>query len=352
MKDLLCAIGVALAAHCASTPAVALGACGSVGTINGKSGDNVIELRTRVFLDGSIAVRAPLAVNPDGGAGSYTVGDHGFTYIANGLALWSDGARKTCDSSCAASFRAAEKAGFAKGTAEFCVFAMTVEPFDTGQATAPCKNGTVIGNGKGRPALGKVLDSIGGGKTQSYASTTSLRHLVGGKGEYLDSEALPIAVTPRRDLLGKVVWLVGQGLHGTFAVIGDSGPAFGEGSIALHQLLRVGSVSKQKLGPIPTSMRCAEAEMALQPPFQSRPDGGPSDRCRVGVTAKTSSDVRAYVGIDKPIDFVVLGSAAFELDGSTIQSEVTTKSIEDLAMTRGYTPERIAQMLACLASSS
>lgn len=348
MKNLISAIGVAMGACCIFTPALAVDECGSIGTIIGENGGKLITLRTRVFSDGSIVVRAPLAVNPDGGAGAYTVDDHGFTYTANGLVPWSPSTHKPCDSFCAASFRSAEKVGFGKGTAEFCVFAMTVEPFELGQKITSCKGGNVVGNGKGRLALGNMLDTVGVAKIQSYVSTTSLQHLVSGKREYLDSEALPIAVTPVPGLLGTVVWLAGQGMHGTFAVIGDSGPAFGEGSIAFHQLLRRGSVSKQKPGPIPVDKRCAEAETALQPPFQSRPDGGPSDRCRAGFTAKTLSDVRAYVGVDKPLDFIVLGSAAFKLDGNTIQSEVTTKSITDLAQGRGYTPEKIAHMLSCL----
>jgi hypothetical protein len=330
-------------------PAGAAESCGKSGTIRGKSGDQFVELKTRIFDDGSIVVRAPLAVNPDGGPGSYTVGDHGFTYIANGLARWRNGARETCDSACTASFKEAEKAGFAKGTDEFCVFAMTVEPMDPGAAKVTCKDGEVVGNGKGRLAAGEVLPTIGGGTVQGYASTTSLRHLVGGKAVYLNAEALPVAVTPRAELLGRAVWVGGSGMTGTFAVVGDAGPAFGEGSIALHQLLRRGAVTSQSVGPIAVEKRCQDGESGLLPPFQSRPDGGTADRCRTGYTARTASDVRAYGGIDQSIDFVVLGAAAFERKGSTIQSEVTTDSVQRLAVEAGYTDEKIKQMISCLA---
>lgn len=323
--------------------------CGTPGILKGKKGDAVIELKARLFADGSIAVRAPLAVNPDGGPGSYTVGDHGFTYIANGLARWRNGGRETCDSACAASFKAAEKVGFAKGTEEFCVFAMAVEPVEPGKAKVPCTRGEVVGNGKGRLVLGEVLPAIGGGTVQAYASTTSLQHVVGGRRVYLNSETLPIAVTPSADLLGRAVWVGGVGMNPTFAVVGDAGPAFGEGSIALHQLLRRGAVARQSVGPIPLDKRCQAGETGLTAPFQSRPDGGPADRCRAGYTVKTGSDVRAYSGIHQPIDFVILGAAAFERKGNTIQSEVTTDAIQQLAVTAGYTDDKIKQMISCLA---
>lgn len=51
----------------------------------------------RVFPDGSIEMRGGLNVNPDGTSASYTPGDHGFTYIANGLAPWVGGARRECN---------------------------------------------------------------------------------------------------------------------------------------------------------------------------------------------------------------------------------------------------------------
>ena len=343
----LCAAAILLA--CVHAGVGAAESCGKPGTIKGKKGDDFIELKTRVFADGSIAVRAPLAVNPDGGPGSYTVGNHGFTYIANGLARWRNGAREKCDSACSDSFKAAEKAGFAKGTDEFCVFAMTVEPVEPGKAKVQCTRGEVVGNGKGQLALGEVLPAIGGSTVQAYTSTTSLQHLVGGKGVYLNSETLPIAVTPSADLLGRAVWVSGAGMTATFAVVGDAGPAFGEGSIALHQLLRRGAVARQSVGPIPVDKRCQAGETGLTAPFQSRPDGGTADRCRAGYTAKTVSDVRAYTGIDQSIDFVILGAAAFERKGNTIQSEVTADAIQRLAVVAGYTDAKIKQMISCLA---
>lgn len=189
--------------------------CGTAGTMTVKSrdGKNKIAAVTRKFSDGSIAVRARLAVNPDGGAASYTVGDHGFTYIANGLSRWNGATTEQCASNCSADFIAAERGDFAKGTPAFCVFAIEVAPYAAGDKIKQCGRGrAVVGNGQGRPKLGTMLETVTGAKIQAYLSTTSLRHLVHGQPRYLDSEAIPIAVAPSAELLGKVS---GSGEPGT-----------------------------------------------------------------------------------------------------------------------------------------
>ena len=324
--------------------------CGIPGTITGKRGDDTVQLKTRVFADGSIAVKARLAVNPDGGPGSYTVGNHGFTYIGNGLALWKNNARVKCDTQCTNDFKTAEGLDFAKGSAEFCVFAIEVEPISGGARTS-CKNGYVAGNGKGRPALGPLLTTAVGGNVRSYRSTTSLMHLVGGQSVYLNSETLPIVVTPDADLLGRVAMVVeDRGAVGgsTPAIIGDAGPAFGEGSIALHQMLRYGSIGFQKVGPILPANRCGPEELGLRPPFVSKPDGGSGDLCRPGYRPKTVTDIRAYAGMDQDVDFVILGKAFFPRKGLTVQSEVTVAAINAVVEHAGYSPDAIAKMRNCL----
>ena len=72
----------------------------------------------------TIAMSTGLAVNPDGAVQSYTVGDHGFTYISNGLNLWEHGRQVACStkengSHCRSAFQQAEARGFTAGTAEF-----------------------------------------------------------------------------------------------------------------------------------------------------------------------------------------------------------------------------------------
>ncbi len=322
--------------------------CGVSGKITGKFEEEFIDLKARFFSDGSIAVRARLAVNPDGGAGSYTVGDHGFTYIANGLSTWRNGKRRECDLKCSKEFLKSEAKGFVAGTTEFCVYAMEVEPMTPGRDLVSCEGGRmVIGNGKGRLKLGGVLETVAGKQVQSYVSTTSSKHIVNGAAQHLDSESLPIVVTPRIDLLGRVVWVNGSGFIGTYALIGDKGPAFGEGSIALHQLLRTGAIATQKSGPISLENRCKSGESELLPPFQSRPDRT-QDKCRAGYTAKSQSDIRAYTGIEEQLDYVVLGNARFPTLGRVIQEAVTVDSIKAKADEAGYTHENINKMLACL----
>lgn len=316
--------------------------CGVPGTIKVKTpdGKDVTTAQTRVFADGSIAVRARLAVNPDGGAASYTEGDHGFTYIANGLNCDGDG--------CSKQFHDAEKAHFAKGTPELCVYAFEVEPYEAGGALQSCKKDRfIIGNGKGKPKLGAELDTAAGGKIRPYISMTSMKHLVDGKAQYLDSESIPIAVTPNTALLGKAVWVAGDGYRSSWALIGDSGPAFGEGSIALHQLLRQGVVIAQKPGPIPKERRCEASELTLKPPFQSRPDIA-NDRCRADVKAKGDADIRAYASVSDTLDFVVLGKEPFKRNGSLIQATVTEDALSKAASDAGYTEEILKKKMACL----
>ena len=109
--------------------------CGTPGTMTVKTADGsgTTKTATRVFADGSVAVRARLAVNPDGGQASYTVGDAGFTYIANGLDRWSGGKTISCQAGgCRPDFLKAEQMGFGPGSPAFCVYAIEVDPFTEG----------------------------------------------------------------------------------------------------------------------------------------------------------------------------------------------------------------------------
>lgn len=326
-------------------PMLATADCGTPIQLKGSHENPLRGLR---FADGSVAVRAPMAVNPDGAKSSYTVDDRGFTYVANGLARWRLGKREKCDAACVRDFKAAEKSGFGAGSAEFCVFAMEVESITKGRDRERCTRGYVIGNGKGRLVAGDMLPTVTGATLQSYVSTTSLKHIEGGASKYLDSEKLPVLVSNDVKLLGRVVVVSGAGFQRTTAVIGDVGPAFGEGSIALHQMLRYGKLMDQKLGPIPLSERCGASERSLQAPFQSRPDGGASDLCRSGHMARTGSDIRAYSGIGAKLDYVILGAAQYKIEGRTIHEAVSTESLNRLVASAGYTEEKIHSMLACL----
>ena len=338
-----------LALAAAALPAGAQPDCGKPGTMTVKTfdGKSTTTTPTRVFNDGSVAVRARLAVNPDGGASSYTVGDTGFTYIANGMDRWSEGKTASCQAGgCRPDFLKAEQLGFGPGSPSFCVYAVEVEPFKPGGTRTSCGKGKwVVGNGLGRPGLGLVVEGLSSRPVQTYRSMTSVTHLVNGQTRYLDAEALPIAVVPSSDYLGALVWVGGAGFKPTLALIGDRGPAFGEGSIALHQLLRTGSVVQQKPGPIPREQRCGPGELGLQPPFVSRPDAK-ADYCRPGYKPATLADVRAYQGIDAVLDYVILGQANLPRKGLAMQQEVSLQFMATAAA--AYTPQRIQQMLACL----
>jgi hypothetical protein len=322
--------------------------CGVPTTLKGQ-GDTI--LRGRKFSDGSIAVRAPLAVNPDGGLRSYTPGDHGFTYIANGLSRWVNKERIKCDTQCRIAFLEAEKKGFGPGTAEFCVFAMVVEPIDKNQLVQKCDRGVIVGNGKGRIALAtQEVGTITGESKPVYLSTTSVTHLVNGKEVYLDSESLAIAVTHDKSSLGSLVWIGGGAAKfPQIALIGDIGPAFGEGSVALHQLLRTGAIRAQAIGPIPLAQRCTEIETTLLlQPFTSRPDMGSEDGCRPGYKPRQSSDIRAYGGFSKQLDFVILGNTNMRPEKNPIATELNSNAMKKRAQDAGHTEASIEVMRRCL----
>ena len=142
-------------------PATALAAadCGVPGTMKIKTpdGQSTMQAATRVFADGSIAVRARLAVNPDGATASYTVGDGGFTYIANGLDRWQGGATRSCQSGgCRADFLQTERQGFGPGSPAFCVYALEVEPSRRAAASRPA--------GRARPSSATGWGGRGSGR--------------------------------------------------------------------------------------------------------------------------------------------------------------------------------------------
>lgn len=178
------------------------------------------------FPDHSILMRTQLAVNPDGAAASYTPGDHGYTYITNGVNLHERGKKVSCSDSantarCREQWNLAEAGAFGVGTPEFCVFAMDVEPITKGSQTTSCETDDryIVGNGKGRPKAGKQITTVSGGTLTSYSSTTTLTHTVKGEVAYVDSAAIPGLVVPRSrsDLIGSLAW-VRFGGQETFAI--------------------------------------------------------------------------------------------------------------------------------------
>ncbi|MDN3920817.1 hypothetical protein [Roseateles violae] len=303
------------------------------------------------FADRSIAVRGHLHVNPDGMPASYLPGDHGFTYIVNGVDLWVGGQRRSCQTNrdeCKAKFREAEAGGFGPGTAEFCAFALEVDPPQAGGTTQACTRGRVIGNGRGRPRIGGQLPTAAGGQTDFYASMTALTQLVEGKPRPLDAGLLPSVVVPvsQPGTLGRVVW-VRHGERSTFAVVGDTGPAYGEGSVALHELLRHGALSGQKPGPIPLAQRCTAIETGLRAPFISRPDLA-GDRCSDAGARRGPADIRAYQGIAAGVTQLILGRARVEMKGSVAQQPLSVEQLRVVAEAAGYDATKLSEMARCV----
>ena len=304
------------------------------------------------FPDHSVALRGGLNVNPDGARASYTVGNHGFTYIANGLDLWEGGVRRACKNKantalCNTRFDEAERRDFAAGTAEFCVFAMEVEPLTPGGPLTACKRGKVAGNGKGRLRVGGELPNVSGGKTAYYSSTTALNQLIDGTSRPIDSSLVPSVVVPvsKAAMVGHVVWVSFGGMS-SFAVVGDTGPAFGEGSVALHQLLRDGQIESQAVGPIAWADRCSSAELSLRAPFESRPDRA-GDNCKPGKQPLGAADIRAYKAISAGVTEVILGRARLQMQGTTTSAAVTLAGLQATAMA-SYAMAQIEAMARCL----
>lgn len=301
--------------------------------------------------DGSTMVTGGLNVNPDGTAASYVQGDHGFTYIANGLALWRSAQRLECKGDraleCRTKFLEAEARSFGAGTSEFCAFALEVEPIAPAKSTVKCVRGQVLGNGKGRPRVGGDLETVQGGTTKSYASTTALNQLLSDKVAPVDSAAIPAIVVPTSspELVGNVAW-VAYGGRSTIAVVGDTGPAFGEGTIALHQLLRYGELRSQKLGPIARQDRCGDAEMALQAPFEARPDVKDDVCTRKGARAG-GADIRAYKGIDSGVTTVILNKAKVPMKGNVAQLALSQQALWETAKKAGYSEDDVKRIAGC-----
>ncbi|NIF69760.1 hypothetical protein F3J16_06085 [Burkholderia sp. Ap-962] len=326
----------------AACPAQPPGCLGST-TIGGQTGFR--------FSDQSFGVTGELTVNPDGTKGAYTVGDHGYTYIANGMDRYAPPLScQQAGADCHWVFVEAEQGDFGPGTPQFCVYAIEVEPYAKDGQLHSCGAGKlVIGNGLGRPRLGAdLLDTIEGGKTGYYVSMTHLRQHVGNDEFALDSLLVPSIVAPagRPDLLGRIAYVL-YGERHALAVVGDTGPAFGEGSIALHELLLYGQRQiPPKIGPIAAEHRCGSSERVM-PPYRSMPDRR-HDSCRAGVQPAGPADIRAYETIARGVTMIVLGHARVPMHGQTAtQGLVTQSMLEEAATQAGYGDADLQAMASC-----
>lgn len=337
-------------------------ACWFVTALSGTAGaacpqqESLANVQAHVFSDGSIAMATPLAVNPDGAQRSYSMGDHGFTYIVNGVDLWDGKNRLSCQDAvrriiCRQKWLEAESKGFAKGTAQFYSYAIEGEAMDGGTLKPFKKGAFLLGDGVGRPRVSGNEKTVTGNDLAVYRSMTALTHEIESKTAYLDSSSIPTLVSPRTSSvsIGQVAWLrMSDNSPGIFAVVGDIGPKFGEASIALHQLLRDGKLTHQDLGPMPKEARCGAAEKALRPPFNAGLDVK-NDTCKKTNDHPTGgADIRAYTGIGTPVEVLILGAARLPVSGNRVTGEVTLARLEQVATDAGYTPEKLQEMAGCL----
>lgn len=310
-----------------------------------------------VAFPGAIVMQTGLAVNPDGAAASYAPGDHGYTYINNGVNLIADGKKIPCsvkanNRRCKDRWEEAELGKFGPGTPEFCSFAIAVVAFPGGPPRQTCEGKSyrfILGNGKGQPAPGYQVTNVEGHAVTTYLSTTTLMHKVGDEARYIDSANLPGIVVPkeRPDLVGSIAW-VRMGKRSTFAIVNDTGPAFGEATVALHEALQYDTrPPAQPIGPIPLARRCSDVEN-LRKPFVSRPDHGEKDLCKPGRKPTSPSDIRAYDAIPGGVQSVILKSVKPPMRGNLAMIELTLASIRETAIAAGYDEKRLAAMADCL----
>lgn len=307
------------------------------------------------FEDESFAFRSPLNVNPDGAKASYTVGDHGYTYISNGMNRRSGSGWASCvneNKLCSSQFKEAEDKAFGPGSPEFCAFALEVEPIPPQTSTQECGDGRkIIGNGKGRPILGPdQLGTVEGGKTSYYKSMTHLNQQIDKKRLSVDSMIVPMIVVPasKKEMLGRIAYVTFQG-KSTLAVVGDTGPDLGEGSIALHELLVYGALQDPPpIGPIKLADRCGPVEMKVKQPYAIRPDTK-DDLCKPGRKMQGAADIRGYGTIPGGVVTVVLGKARLPMLSSTLSKDaITLSSIKKASDDAGYTAETLDRMAQCL----
>lgn len=304
------------------------------------------------FDGGSIGFSAGLKIDADGAQASYTPGDHGYSYIADGVDLIENGTVLSCRENfrlCREKWILAEADDFRPGSPQFCAFGIEITPWKPEGRVSICKNGRVVGNGKGRPKFGAPFPAIGGGSTRTYISTTALRQDVDGQVKYIDSAVVPGVVVPtgRGNLLGAVVW-VSLGNRQAFAIVSDTGPSFGEGSIALYHLLTRGRIGiDQPLGPIPVSLRCGPEEKAIRAPFVSAPDVI-NDQCPKSGHPSSSADIRAKGGIEGGVVTIILSRVRPLMAQGVVLQDIGQESLAKLAEVNGYPIERLKGMAACL----
>lgn len=318
--------------------------------------------------DGNMVIKSIMTVDVDGAPSAYAKKNLGLDYIGNSIDYYTDRNEWIdCGNSCVAKFLLDEK-DWSKAGSTFCGFALEPDR-SAGKKLVPCNRGKgyTLGKGGTSPKEGTPFTGVDGSLIVPYVSTTTVKHRVGGAVVSVDSQTIPFIVTPgtgaKKVPLGTIVWVGGKGWYGQFAVVADIGPAFGEGSVALHQLLRDNAINKINPGYIKATDRCRKSEQ-VSPPYRSAIDPH-AELCKkicddgdndVACKVKGGTNIRADVGFTQEIEFVVLTNAVIKLDARNFADQLIfvakdpkdpkefVGSIEWVARTAGYTDEKIQEL--------
>jgi hypothetical protein len=265
----------------------------------------------------AVIVRQDMRVNADGARSAYELNNHGISYLCDGLTA-RDGNKwvttKPCDSLTAEAIEQAQikdgKLHFSDQGPELCIFGFHVEG---GRKKVKGCSGTVVG--KGHPSATAQLTTVAApdGSLHYLISATSLANRnVDVTQRYIDSEKIPFFVIPGRwhhenIRLGDYAYVYSpnalgikdetlSGPRGSFAVAADTGPRnkFGEGSIALHQMLVFGELRKPPLYQKVAGNNRHPEQSAIFHPYQDRRDG----------------DIRAKSNIDKELWHILFAESA------------------------------------------
>jgi hypothetical protein len=265
----------------------------------------------------AVIVRQDMRVNADGARRAYELDNHGISYLCDGLTVGHGAGwitRKPCGSTATKAIEDAEQKDgwlyFSDRKPSMCIFGFYVKGGKKG--VSGC-SGSVVGGGQ--PAAKAQLISVPapGGPLQYFISTTSLRNTTNDKTkEWIDSEQIPFIVIPdkwphAKIVLGDYAYVYSPralgieretltGPRGSFAIVADTGPRgkFGEGSIALHQMLVFG-----ELRPAPEYQWVAKGKphpehASIYHPYRDRGDG----------------DIRAKSNIDEELWYILFSNSA------------------------------------------
>lgn len=223
----------------------------------------------------AIIIKQDMRVNADGARTAYEINDHGSSYLCDGLTAFHEGKWITSKPCGELVSKAIEKATikndylhFASEGPQLCIFGFHVEGGKT--KVSGCSHVTVGGGHEGAKAPLVSIRTANNSNLQYFVSSTSLRNRGGDVTErYIDSEKIPFIVIPGRWQYEQVFlrdyayvyspkkFIINEVLNeprGSFAIVADTGPKgkFGEGSIALHQMLAFGKFLRpppyQKVG--------------------------------------------------------------------------------------------------------